>query len=641
MDKTVSKTSYDEHLSLFWVLNHNRFVKPDKKRYQASEDYWGFFPVNRPQFKVKDLTLYSDEQLDSISNYYDVFFYADAYGVYSNEWFLKGDINERSSLIYGGANFSEAAVMERMFQQRKLVIGEFNLVTSPTPYDVRRALEDLFQFRYTGWTLRYYDDLDTLTNTDIPNWMVQLHNESQRRPWDYKGSGLAYVNESGIVLVLTEDDLISELPVINTKKKFSDYYNIPEYIRYPFWQDITIPYSEENVMAYYKVHPNERGDSILNYYKIPKMYPAVIGDSAEGLRFYFCGDFSDNPFGYLTSYFKGITFLRKLFYNNQDFNDRRKFFWEYYQPMVKKIFYDYYFKKDRIDRTTLRPLPKRAIKTRATGILPDFEKIKASSEVSSKIDTRMAPLPYGLRKMDGLLAARDAQSTQALRSDKEVFEFEETTPQSTPATPAVAPEKAKPAQPEKTRPTESTAFKKDTSSTSTRGTQPAATGQTTPPVAATQPKPTETRTMPTIETRKEKSSETPVESDKPFVSQKAFIDRLVVLTKSGAFVSGREYFQGSGNTASETSSYKSQTITAPRPTISVSPSGGWKLIVASFTSEDNARTFASGNPNFEIIRVPGTPYFRIALKTYSSLREAKSDIATIKDTYPDAWLLRI
>ncbi|MFN4299292.1 MAG: SPOR domain-containing protein [Thermaurantimonas sp.] len=642
MDKTVSRTTYDEHLSLMWVLNYNRFVKPDKNRYIKSEDYWGFFPVNRPQFKVRDLSLYSDEQLDSIAEYYDAFYYTDAYGVYSNEWYLKGSINERSTLIYGGANFSEVTVMEKMFQQRKLLIGEFNLVASPTPYDVRKALEDLFQFRYTGWTLRYYDELDTAKNPDIPKWMIRLHNESQDRPWDYKGPGLAYVNENGIVFVLTKkDDLISEVPVINTKRAYAQYYGLPEYLRYPFWQDVVIPYAEENVIANYRVHPNERGDSFLMYYRIPKIYPAVIGDTAEGLRFYFCGDYSDNPFGFLTAYFKGITYIRKLFYNNQDYNDRRKFFWEYYQPLVRKILHDYYFRKDRIDRSTLRPLPKRASRRRSGGYIPEVKNIQAElADKKLKIDLTPSPLPYGLRKMQALLY----QETKAeVTPTSEQITFEDNQ-QALPTTRSEEKLKQNTAE-------ESTKEKDIKSSSEVTDKKPARSPSNTEkplretPKAEEKPAQTTTakeqRTMPTLQTPKEKPSDTPVESEKPYVSQKAFIDRLVVLTRSGAFVRGRDYFKDASANNGNTSYSQLSTAQGISSAVSKSAGQGWKLIVASFTSEENAKLFVAGRSEFEIVKIPGTPYFRIAVKTYATLREAKADIANIKSSYPDAWLLRI
>lgn len=647
MDKTVSRTSYDEHMSLFWVLNYNRFVKSNKKSYKSSEDYWGFFPVNRPQFKIKDLALYSEEQIDSISDYYEMFFYTDAYGVYSNEWLMKGDINERSSLIYGGVNFSELSLMERMFQQRKLLLGEFNIVSSPTPYDVRRALEDLFQFRYTGWVLRYYFELDTAKNRDIPKWMIRLHNESQRKMWDYKGPGLVYVNEGGIVFVLKKtDELISEIPVINTKKKYTEYFNVPEFLRYPFWQDVVIPYDDKNVIAYYKVHPNERGDSILNYYKIPKVYPAVIGDSAEGLRYYFCGDFSDNPFGYLTSYFKGITYIRKLFYNNQDLSDRRKFFWEYYQPMLTRIINDYYFKKDRLDRSALRPLPKRVRVIGRTGIIPDLNNDSVNSTLkATAIETIPSPIPYGQRKSDRLKSYIESISKSG-QKETDVLRFEEEDSDASTNT-LVQPvkptsENKRTASPSGSSSKQSEPSQKDqTPSTPAEESKSSVAQKSSQTDASDRTKKTEPRSLPTIQPPKEKTTEPPVESGKPFVSQKAFIDRLVVLTKSGVFVSGREYFQTEDQQQNAGKIAVTRPAALPGVTATPSKTRGWKLIIASFTSAENAKAFVSGNENFEIVNLPGTPYYRIAIKTYPTLKDAKTDIASVKQNYPDAWLLRI
>jgi len=46
LDKTVPTKERNEHKSFHWVLNHNRYVKPDKERYKLKEDYYGFFPTN-------------------------------------------------------------------------------------------------------------------------------------------------------------------------------------------------------------------------------------------------------------------------------------------------------------------------------------------------------------------------------------------------------------------------------------------------------------------------------------------------------------------------------------------------------------------------------------------------------------------
>ena len=276
--------------------------------------------------------------------------------------------------------------------------------------DIRRRFEDIFEMTYTGWTGRYYDELDTLKNGDIPKWMIRLHYQTHQRGWKYEGPGIVYVHEDSRVIVLeASKDLIHEIPILSTEPRFALKYGVPEYIRYPFWFDIVKSHNPANTIANYKVHYKERGDSILSYYNIPKSFPAVIGDSSEELRYYFCGDFSDNPVGYYSSFFKGIPYLRKLLYNNQDYVDRRKFFWEYYRPIVEYAMNDYLKKSPRIDRELKRPIPentsrktgRRAYIARQQIVGPKIAPIESSTlrvEPSDEIKTN----PYGRRKLEGV-----------------------------------------------------------------------------------------------------------------------------------------------------------------------------------------------------------------------------------------------
>ena len=45
LDKTVPTMERTEHKSFNWVLNHNRYVKPNGDLYNVDKDYYGFFPL--------------------------------------------------------------------------------------------------------------------------------------------------------------------------------------------------------------------------------------------------------------------------------------------------------------------------------------------------------------------------------------------------------------------------------------------------------------------------------------------------------------------------------------------------------------------------------------------------------------------
>ncbi len=363
LDKTVLDRSGVEHRSFNWITTNQKFTKPDGSQYEISEDYYGFFPVNRPEYSVKDLTVFNNTEIDSLSDFLHFVYYTDAYGIYTNEWVYGRDINERSRLVYGGLSKQSYRLFEHMYRNRKLTLAEFNNLASPTPLSIRKAMERVFESDFTGWTGRYYHSLDTLLNPDIPGWMKRLHRQYYKRPFAYDDiPGIVFVHETERIFVLQMDeDLEHELPIINTGDWLKDKYGLPDYIRYPYWFDVNFPKDTANVRSTYKIHTTERGDSILSSHGLPNEFPAILGDHEANLRWYFCGDWADSPTPFGLSYFKGVQFVRKFFYNNRDELDRKKFFWEYYEPLVSGIFDDYVAMMDSLqDADSLygkRPLP--------------------------------------------------------------------------------------------------------------------------------------------------------------------------------------------------------------------------------------------------------------------------------------------
>ncbi|QNR22828.1 SPOR domain-containing protein [Croceimicrobium hydrocarbonivorans] len=357
LDKTVLESSGVEHRSFNWITTNRKFVKPDGSQYEISEDYYGFFPVNRPEYVVKDLTVFNNADLDSMARDMEYVYYTDAYGVYTNEWVYGRDINERSRLVYGGLSEQSYKLFEKMFRNRKLTLTEFNNLASPTPLQLRFKMQRLLELDFTGWTGRYYHSLDTLLNPDIPGWMRRLHRYYYKKPFDYPDiPGMVFVHETERIFVLQMDkDVEHELPIINTGEYLIDQYNLPEFIRYPYWFDVCFAKDTNDVFSTYKIHTTERGDSIMASHHLPNEFPAIIGDHQEHLRWYFCGDWADSPTPFGLSYFKGVQFMRKFFYNNRDDLDRKKFFWEYYEPLVSGLFNDYIDVMDSLEGP--RPLP--------------------------------------------------------------------------------------------------------------------------------------------------------------------------------------------------------------------------------------------------------------------------------------------
>lgn len=54
-DKTVLDKNIQEHLSLNWILTHNKFTKSNNTLYSSSADYYGFFPLDSGKFFVREV----------------------------------------------------------------------------------------------------------------------------------------------------------------------------------------------------------------------------------------------------------------------------------------------------------------------------------------------------------------------------------------------------------------------------------------------------------------------------------------------------------------------------------------------------------------------------------------------------------
>lgn len=344
VDKTVLFKSGQEHASLTWVLRNNKFSKTSTELYQVGRDYFGFFPNKNKQFDLKGLERASDEELEKLSVDADMTYITDTYGIYSKEWYLAKNITERQRLLYGGLSSQDMLFLKKMKHKKKLIITEFNTFATPTPQNVAKDFEDTFKIKWTGWVGKYFDSFDTVQNKELPKWLVENYKAQNNNQWPFKKAGIAFVNKSDKIVVLEYvHHLNAEVPYILTRKEERERYNIPKSMKYPFWFDIIQTSRTNKIISFYDLKVNETGAKILADNEIPSQFPAIIEHYRNDYKFYyFCGDFADNPISQGGSYFKGISFFRSLFYNDDIAAERVSFFWEFYRPMINRILRDYH-----------------------------------------------------------------------------------------------------------------------------------------------------------------------------------------------------------------------------------------------------------------------------------------------------------
>lgn len=338
IDKTVRDQTYIEHQGIFWTLEHSKIKQLSGQYYDVAKDYMGFFPNGKESKGVtKDLMRKSKSQIDSVVAKNDIIFLADTYGVYEND-FKNPPIESPSKKIYGGLDLSEIQLIRSAKDQGKTVIAEYNSMASPTPKPIRTEFENLMGIKWTGWIARYFDELDTIQNTDIPQWMIRQY-QNQHKAWDLAGPGLIFLNETGeIEAFLFNKDILNKTPLIRTQKVNKHGFSLPQVVPYPDWFDIVLIERDYQVVSYYDINPTAEGLKRLRSMGLPRFFPAVVFRQLNKSRqYYLAGDFSEIKDGLGSPRFAGLPFLWRSLYVTADFTDRRSFFWNYYNPLVEQI----------------------------------------------------------------------------------------------------------------------------------------------------------------------------------------------------------------------------------------------------------------------------------------------------------------
>lgn len=349
IDKTVLTKEGQEHISLNWVLNQERFTKNNSELYKGESDYFGFFPYADEKYRIRGLERFSEQQLTQLSKDCKAVYLTDAYGIYRNEWYKHKNINERSGIIYGGMSENDLVLLKKMKAQKKLIITEFNCLATPTQTVIRDEFEKNFGVRWTGWVGRYFDSFDTSRNKELPRWLIRNYMRQNNYKWPFKKPGIAFVNITDEVVILEEGTHLNiPYPKIISTIGAREQFGVPQKLRYSFWFDVVQSNADMNkVESVYEIYTNANGQKELTRRGLSRKFPAVISHRGTDYTFYyFAGDFSDNPIKLRSSYFKGVGFFKWMMYNRVDANNRESFFWNYYRPMVTTILNEYY---DRVD----------------------------------------------------------------------------------------------------------------------------------------------------------------------------------------------------------------------------------------------------------------------------------------------------
>lgn len=338
IDKTVKDQSFQEHAGLFWSLNHLKYKKSDGEFYQIDKDYLGFFPTGKQDFGIaKDLKGKSQDEIRTLVRQQDLLYIADTYGVYEGD-FSENKKEQITKKIYGGLDFPELQMIRMAKEEGKVVVAEYNSIASPTPKAIRTEFENLMGIKWTGWIGRYFDELDTLVNGDIPGWMIRQY-ERQHEIWNLSGPGLIFIKESGEIEAFVHTrDYENKIPLIRTQKINKHGFKLPEVVPYPDWFDVVMIERDYQVISYYDIAPTSQGLQRMRSMGLPRFFPAAIVRNFEkGSQYYFSGDYSDIRGDFGSHRFYGLPTLWRGLYVASDYTDRQSFFWNYYLPLVTQV----------------------------------------------------------------------------------------------------------------------------------------------------------------------------------------------------------------------------------------------------------------------------------------------------------------
>jgi len=342
IDKTVPSQNYQEHQSIHWLLNHFKFTKSDGSVFEGSKDYFGFFPgAKMEEYQINDLSGQTDPEIQKILDESRLVYFADTYGVYENDLKVQ-PAQTPSKKIYGGMDKHDIAFLEKAYKAEIDIISEFNTIASPTKKEIRKDFENMAGIKWTGWIARYFDELDTTLNNELPPWLVEGYKRQHLEVWNFSGPAMVFLHENGQIEILKDEIEINKaVPEIVSSLKSQQTYGVPEIVKYPYWIDINFVSRDFEVVSYYDLAPTEEGIKKLGEMGLPRYFPAVVmKKNGLGKFYYFCGDFADNPVSGSSYDFYGIEKLWRMFLHSEDYSQRNSFFWNFYYPLMETILKD-------------------------------------------------------------------------------------------------------------------------------------------------------------------------------------------------------------------------------------------------------------------------------------------------------------
>jgi hypothetical protein len=326
IDKTVATPDYRKHRGLFWVLRHEKVRQRATGRELAEDrDYVGYRHDADGAPRVVPITRRPS----------DLVYVADAYGVYEDD--LKtGPNGLRSPLIHGGLSETEVDDTLGSLRPGATLVGEFNIIASPTVGRARAELGRALGVEWTGWVGRHFSYLDL--TVDLPLWIPRQWKRQTNTPWRFRGPGYVFVDEFGFMVVLVEGiDTPSPALRITVTPEAAKRYGTVRRQTWDYWFEVMEARPGAEVLATFDLELTPEGRRKMRGVPVERPFPAIVRSRhPTHLAYYFAGDFADQPTVPGSYRYRWLPEIRRWL-GAEHRDDQQAFFWRVYTPVMQTI----------------------------------------------------------------------------------------------------------------------------------------------------------------------------------------------------------------------------------------------------------------------------------------------------------------
>ena len=329
-EKIIKENVYRKHQGFYWILNQQKYVKPDGTNYDYRYDYFGPMLDNEGSFD-------HNVELSSIEEKPDLVYLADAYGLGNDTY---GYYNGGSPLN-SGITDDDMSVITFAYENGATVLAETALFSSPLSDSVREQLTTLLGVTPTKWIGRYIVDLQDFT--DVPDWAPPMYEQQEGVEWRFTGPGILLISTDGKIIVLEQntDFNTKELLTIYFNEEYKKEFSGCRKCNFYNWFELVTPTYGTETLATFNFDLNAVGmEKIREISKTPR-FCAISRKKEKGHApvYFFSGDFNDYVSGQRFGKFLFSNEIFQLFsYDRQ--GDISNFYWNFYNPMIRHILWD-------------------------------------------------------------------------------------------------------------------------------------------------------------------------------------------------------------------------------------------------------------------------------------------------------------